>query len=379
MSFGYLVPLMFFQRKLNTLAFIVLLCSVIFVQAEEPQHLDVVVGKAYNFDLQSFAWLKKKAENTEDPLTLFLAASSCYWQYQSDRINSEKREITISFLDRAIKYSKIAYKKKKKDPHLMFFMGVSYCNRARFYVEEKQWFRSYLDSREGMGILNDLLKDHPDYYDANFALGVAECFLSDAPLILKPLARLLGFRGSSEKGIQKLELCVNSGEWTSVEAEYYLAYYYYNVISDGSEAISRFSTLLERYPKNAMFGYFLGRSYQINHEPLKALKAYQNIRDVCYRVEATDIGNWTSYRIGNILHGEQRYDEALVEYRILSALLSEDTLEQEYHYRLPLKIAKSFLGNGDHQRARNYLEVIRSEWDGETYKRAKKLLKELDD
>ena len=335
--------------------------------------------KAYNFDLDTFTWFREKANETQEPLWYFLAASAGYWEYQSDRINLDKRDQAREYLDLAVGSSRDYYKEHRDDVDAKFLTGVSYCNRARFNVEEEKWFQAYLDAREGMGLLNDLVDDNPEYYDAYFALGVAECFLSDAPMLLKPLAKLIGFSGSRDEGIQKLEMSIKMGQWTPTEAEYYLAYYYYKVEDNGPESIKRFSSLLERYPNNPMFGYFLGRGYQINQEPLKALEAYRKIRDNCYEVDAVDMGNWATFRIGTILQGEHRNDEALAEYNRLKKKLTEATHKQEYFYQLPLKIAEVLIEIGNTRTARRYLEVIRSEWDRDTYKRARELLKEIDD
>jgi tetratricopeptide (TPR) repeat protein len=342
----------------------------------ESEIMDVM-NRAYNYDKEAFDWFETQATETEDSLLLFLAASGCYWEYQSDRIDSGKRDQAKQFLDKAIDYNRSLYKNNRDDPQAKFICGISYCSRARFNVEEEQWFQAYLDAREGMGLLESLVEDYPDFQDAYFALGVAECFLSDAPFILKPLARLIGFRGSVTEGVRKLELSIQSGKWTSIEAEYYLAYFYYKVDSNGPETIRRFQSLLDRYPKNPMFGYFLGRGYQINNEPLKALEAYRGIRDNCYEVDAIDMGNWVAYRIGNILQGEHRYLEALKEYNCLVKRLNESTHRQEYFYQLPLKMAECFIGDGDNEKARSYLEVIQREWDSDTYRRARSLLRDL--
>ena len=335
------------------------------------------MNRAYNFDPTAFTWFKQQALASEDPFWSFFAASASYWEFQSDRINPEKQDRARDFLDKAVGYSRRRYKENRDNVDAKFFCGVSYCNRARFNVEQEKWFQAYLDAREGMGMLDDLVEEHPDYYDAYFALGVAECFLSDAPMLLKPLAALIGFSGSRDEGIRKLETSIEKGQWTSIEAEYYLAYYYYQVENNGPEAIKRFGSLSERYPMNPIFGYFLGRGYQINQEPLKALEAYQRIRDNCYNVDAIDMGNWATFRIGTILQGEHRIDEALKEYARLKKNLTEATHRQEYYYLLPLKIAETLIERGDLEKARLYLKVIRSEWDRDTYKRARELLKEI--
>ncbi|MCG8527806.1 MAG: TTC39/IML2 family protein [Opitutales bacterium] len=357
------------------------LCFVLFVSSaldsKETQELRNLVNLAYDFDQTSLESLVDNEAGREDALLSFLSASAAYWQFQSDRIDEKKEELAEERLTQAIDVAKKEFNKGKLVADSRFLLGVGYCNRARFYVEQQNWIKSYMDARKGMGLLRDLIKDEPEYIDAHFALGVAECFLSDAPLVLKPLARLLGFSGSREKGVERLEMCIESGEWTSIEAAYYLGYFYYNVERNGAETIRIFKDLSARYPRNPLFGYFLGRGYQISHEPLKALEAYQRIQSSCYQVGAEDIGNWASYRIGNILHGEQRSKEALVYYNELKKRLDESTHKQEYFHRLPLKFARSLAKEGKMEEAYRYLDVMNSNWDSDTKKLAKAFRKEL--
>jgi hypothetical protein len=371
---------MSFMQSLTLRWFMIQVLTTVAVLGEQAAWPEIVrpeVDKAYNFQLESLAWFKQLPEKHEDPWAAFFSSTAAYWEYQSDRINAGKIEEAQKQLDLSVVRSKALYDADRTYADARFLYGVSCCNRARFHVEEANWYRAYSDAREGLSVLRSLVKDEPDYHDAYFAIGVAECFLSDAPALLRPLARLLGFRGSVAEGVKKLERCMERGDWTRVEASYYLAYYHYKLARNGPEAVRAFSALAEAYPRNPIFGYFLGRSFQINHEPLKALDAYQRIRDVCYEVGAVDIGNWASYQIGNILLGEQRGEQALKEYQSITGRLDASTHKQEYFYRLPLKIAETYVLLGDHEGAKAYLAVIQPEWDRETHKMARALQRKL--
>lgn len=356
-----------------------LLCSTV-LNAETVDHAFLMgqIEKAYNFDQETFQWFDSEAFDKSNPMQSFIAATASYWIYQADRIEEEKRSEAEASLSLSIDLAERYYKLNKGNSTARFLYGINRCNRARFYVEESSWFRAYLDAREGLGVLKNLVEDDPDFADAYFAIGVAECYLSDAPVILKPLARLLGFSGSVEAGISKLQRCIHEGEWTRVEASYYLAYYYYSVANDGPKAIETFQLLTDRYPSNPLYAYFLGRSYQINHQPLEALQIYRKCRNIAYEVGAEDIGNWSAFRVGTILQGEHLVEEALREYGRLQKRLNSETHHQEYFYLLPLKIAESLIEAGDIPRAKAYLNVIRPEWDKDTYRTAKDLLRELE-
>jgi len=361
-----------FQRVSAIFSFSLCLSAVTLFAASESE-IQEWVESAYDFDHEAMSRLLDEENGIEEPLQSFLTASTAYWQFQSDRIEETKSDNALDRLSDAIDVSKEYHKADKENPDFQFYLGLSYCNRARFYVEVQSWMKAYLDARKGLSMLEELVEDHPDYVDAYFALGVAESFLSDAPVLLKPLAMLLGFSGSKEEGIQKLERCVAEGKWTSVEASYYLGYFYYKVERNGAQTIAALEPIVERYPRNPLFSYFLGRGHQINHDPLKALEVYQAIQPICYEVGAEDFGNWTSYRIGNILHGEQQYEEALEYYIDLKKRLVVENQEQEYFYRLPLKVARTLHELKMDQQAIAYIEVIDSRWDGETYRMAKDL------
>jgi len=337
------------------------------------------IEKAYDFDPKTFALFDSDEFDKKDAMQSFIAATASYWIYQADRIDKDKKDRAEKMLCDSIDIATDFYRLDKKNPEARFLLGVNLCNRARFYVEESSWFRAFLDAREGLGVLRDLMEEYPDYADAGFAVGVAECFLSDAPAMLKPLASLLGFRGSAADGIQKLKACIEKGEWTRVEAEYYLGYYYYNVANDGENATYIFSKLSQLFPGNPLFGYLLGRAYQISHLPLEALVVYQRNCEVAVAAGADDIADWSYFRSGTILQGEHRYKDALIEYGKLQQRITSETHHQEYFYLLPLKTAECLIEVGDLKRARAYLGVIRPEWDRDTYRRAKDLLNEIGD
>ena len=343
----------------------------------ERERLMESIERAYNFEQQAFDWYESEAFDRNDPVHAFVASTAAYWIYQADRIDEAKRKRAEERLSESIDLAQRWYKEDKSDLQARFFYGVNRCNRARFYVEESSWFRAYLDAREGLSILRSLVEEEPNYADAYFALGVAEAFLSDAPTLLKPLARLLGFRGAAQAGIEKLQRCMEEGDWTIVEASYYLAYFHYSIAEDGPKAIAGFESLVRQYPANPLFAYFLGRSHQINHKPLDALEVYQRSRDLSYQAGAEDIGNWSSFRIGTILQGEHFYQEAVEEYQRLQKRLTAEMVEQEYFYLLPLKMAQCLIELDEIDRARSYLEVVRSEWNRDAYREARKLLDQL--
>lgn len=335
------------------------------------------IERAYNFEASVFDWYESAEFDRTEPIQAFVAATAAYWTYQADRVDASKRERVELRLSESIDRAEEWYKRDKSNVQARFFYGLNRCNRARFYVEESSWFKAYFDAREGLNVLRDLVKAQPDFVDAYFAIGVAECFLSDAPTLLKPLARLLGFRGAVQAGIEKLERCMDEGDWTIVEASYYLAYFYYSVAEDAPKAIAGFEALAMQYPANPLFAYFLGRSHQINHKPLDALEVYQRSRDIAYQSGAEDIGNWSSFRIGTILQGEHFYQDAMDEYLRLQKRLTAEMVEQEYFYLLPLKMGQCLIQLGDTERAKSYLEVVRPEWDRDAYREAQDLLKTL--
>jgi tetratricopeptide (TPR) repeat protein len=357
-----------------------LVCGFVSLQAKVQEH-DLVssyIERAYNFDLDAFAWFASAAFDKEEPLQSFIASTAAYWTFQADRTNGGKRDAAEAALSQAILVTETVFRQNRNDSFARFLYGSSRCNRARFHVEESNWFKAYLDAREGLGVLRSLISDDPEYADGFFAVGVAEAYLSDAPTLLKPLARLLGFRGSADSGIEKLLFCMENGDWTQTEAAYYLAYYYYNVARDGDQAVKVFERLVEQYPGNPIFLYLFGRSHQIRHDPLGALPVYERARDAALVSDANDIANWSLFRMGTIQQGEQRHQDAIRAYTQLQQRLGAESHRQEYFYLLPLKMAECLIEEGDIPRARAYLNVIRPEWDRETYRTAMALLRELD-
>ncbi len=335
------------------------------------------VHRAYNFEQQGFAEISAVSElQPESPITSFVMASAQYWIFQTDRTNREKQQNAEYWLTQALDNAEAAYQDNSTDPVAQMFYGLSSCNRARFYVEQGKWWSSYRDARRGIRLLKDLLKDHPEMYDAHFALGVAEAFLSDAPAIVKPLALLMGFRGRAEKGIEMLNLARDQGYWTQTEALYFLAYYYYTVTRERQLAAQYFQELHDVYPQNVIFAYYLGRCYEDEGDLSKAKELYLSGFENGLTQGSDDFANWCLYRLAMISVETTGIDDSLAYFAQLESRLGDHTIEQEYHYRLDVKRGIALLIAGRKADAYQYLVRVERSLDRGAYREAQNLLEE---
>lgn len=335
-----------------------------------------ILEPAYGFEEAALHQIRDRAPSGK-AFDAFLMATLKYWEYQADRIDETKRAAAAEWLGLAYTYSKAEWRDHPEDVDLQFLFGISCCNRARFHVEESSWSRAYFDSREGIQTLDDLLTRRPDYVDALFPLGVVEAYLADAPVLLKPLARLLGFRGNAEDGLANLRKAADSGVWTRVEAGFYLGYYYYSVRKDIDQAHVHFAELYAQYPQNPVFGYLYGRVCELRHDAPKALDVYRSNEAIALKLGAMDIANWSGYRAASLLLETGSNQEALSMLIRLRKRIAPHAESQEYFLRLPYEMSRALIGLGRKDDARRYLEAVDVSWDRDTYRLSRALLRTL--
>lgn len=335
-----------------------------------------ILEPAYDFNDEALREIRDRAGSGK-AFDAFLMATLKYWEYQADRVDTSKQDAASEWLGLACSSSKAEWRSDPDNDDAQFLYGICCCNRARFYVEESSWSRAYFDSREGIRVLEDLLARNPGYVDALFPLGVFEAYLSDAPLLLKPLARLLGFRGNAEDGLSRLRKAAANGVWTRIESSFYLGYYYYSIGEDPNTAHAFFAELHARYPGNPVFGYLFGRLCELRGDTVQALEVYRSSEQRALGLGAMDIANWSGYRAGVLLVDLGSHQEGLSMLIRVRKRTPPHAEEQEYYLRLPYEISRALIGLDRRDDARRYLEAVDVSWDRDTYRLSKALLRTL--
>lgn len=99
----------------------------------------------------------------------------------------------------------------------------------------------------------------PDMADAYTGLGLYNYYVDTLSALAKLLRFFMGIPGGSKKeGIRQLEIAMNKGQLTPVEARFYLAKNLRNYDHKYDRAAELMQPLVEQYPQNPIFHLLLG-------------------------------------------------------------------------------------------------------------------------
>jgi len=106
--------------------------------------------------------------------------------------------------------------------------------------------------KTGRAMAEQLLAQHPEYYDAWIAVGVENYMLSVKAAPLRWLMRLAGGETDRETGIRKLRITAAKGHYLAPFARLLLAVASMRT-GDSSEARGILSDLCKQYPHNPLY------------------------------------------------------------------------------------------------------------------------------
>ena len=123
---------------------------------------------------------------------------------------------------------------------------------------EKRYAGSFNEMKSARTIAEQLLREHPDYYDAWLAVGVENYMLSVKPLVLRWFLRLRGAQTDRSLGMEKLRLTAEKGRYLAPMARLMLAVGALRE-NDTRRARELLSALAREFPQNALYAEELRR------------------------------------------------------------------------------------------------------------------------
>ncbi len=240
-----------------------LLCSA-FVQAEELAGVDVarihrIIDMGYGLSSETEEEIAALArEFPESPVPYLLDAGRLYWLQNYAGWDEARKSAFEAAAEVSLEKAKAFAKGRKRDRDAGFLLAMNEMLQVIYLVDEKRWWSAFWKMRPSMRALRRLVAAELGYHDAKLPLGLANCYLSDAPAYLKPLAKLSGFRGNSELGLRYLREVKTNGLFSRVDASYHYGLIHEEVFDDLAIARVEFEELVGRFPGNVRFQAVLG-------------------------------------------------------------------------------------------------------------------------
>ncbi|PKL88951.1 MAG: hypothetical protein CVV23_07575 [Ignavibacteriae bacterium HGW-Ignavibacteriae-2] len=131
-----------------------------------------------------------------------------------------------------------------------FYYGAIYGYLARANGLDGSWWGAFTAGKKAKSIMQEIITEDPDFYDAYLLLGMLEYYSDRLSGITSLVASVLGFSGDREKGLRYLELAYNKGSLTFGQTALTLIEVYAHLEDNEIASIKYYRKFLERFPKN---------------------------------------------------------------------------------------------------------------------------------
>ena len=138
-------------------------------------------------------------------------------------------------------------------PENKYYLAYLYGYLGRMKGENGSYLAAFNNGKKSKGMLEELVRDNPDFYDAYLLLGMFEYYADRLGGVTEFVAGILGFSGSRNTGMKYMKLAYEKGDLAKPFAEFILGETYLFQESNPFTARYYFKKLVEKYPGNSSF------------------------------------------------------------------------------------------------------------------------------
>lgn len=365
----------------------IILLSNIAVQLECTQALNDLYNFKFTAAEQQFRYLKDKY--SWHPLPYFLMGLIEWWKIMPNPSDQSHDDIFLAYMDSTIRKAENLYENYPAyKVEAAFFLAGAYGFKGRLYSDEdrKSWRKAasagknavkYMEANREFTDLSPELLFGDALYNY-FSVWVPENYPAVKPL-------LWFFRkGDKALGLKQLKEVSYNAFYTRTEAMVWLMRILNSYENDQPQAFQISEYLYETYPGNPYFHRYFARMLYATG---KYTQAERSSLDILASIDSGKVGyeatsgRYASFFLGQI-YETRKNDEAAKKYYESCVHFTEQTGSYESGYYLYSIIALGEIAErqGDQAAARRYFQEAKkkSNRKDETFKTAKKRLKELD-
>jgi len=214
---------------------------------------------------------KLQQQQPDLPLGYLLEANARWWklycgacEIKYGMIDAWRRprlpedDAYLALADKAVRLAE-AQLKRADTAEMRLYAGMGWLLRGRLL--------GLRDDRRGTARVGVKAREHllralqldPEMTDAYAGLGLYNYYVDTLSALARMLRFFMGIPGGSKKeGVRQLEIAMNEGELTAVEARFYLAKNLRNYDHKHERAAALLAPLVEQYPRNPIFLLLLG-------------------------------------------------------------------------------------------------------------------------
>jgi hypothetical protein len=236
---------------------------------EATQGLRKLYGGEPDAAIERFRQIQK--QQPDHPLGYLLEADARWWKIYCEacelkwntidawhRARQPDDDAYLNLADKAVQLAEARVEKKDlAEMHL--YAGTGWLLRARLLGLRDDRRGTARAGVKARAHLRRAIELDPDLADANTGLGLYNYYADTLSAMAKALRFFLGIPGGNKReGIRQLEIAMNKGELTAVEARFYLAKNLRNYDHQYARAAALIEPLVAQHPQNPIFLLILG-------------------------------------------------------------------------------------------------------------------------
>jgi len=314
------------------------------------------IQSVYNFEFEKaeaiFSSLLKK--NPDDLFANHFSATLSFWKY----LGSNKKKYLEEFIhqsDVTIAKAEQQASANPKNKETLFILGAAYGYRSIAFGKAEKFLDMIWASKKSNSFLEDVLEIDPNYYDAYLGLGLIKFALSQVPSGFKWALSMIGFDGDSEKGLAYLKLAAEKGNYSKVEAAYYLSQIYSEFYFDFDQAKIHLTKLHQRFPENLLFNY----SFAVIEVKGRNLTSAENILIPLVKERESEFEQLlalSKFLLADVYFYKNQFEKAKLYYlQFLSA-----TKEKNYAGIANYRLAICYEFENDREKAKKYFKAAQN-------------------
>lgn len=208
-----------------------------------------------------------------DPRGHFFKSMVYFWTYTL-RNEEQDYDRFMAMSDTVIDICERLIEQKEDDATAHFYLGGIHGYRGMAEQVHGSLMKAVLEGRKGYFELEEAVRLKPDFYDAHMGFGLFRYLVAKVPGSLAWIARIAGFDGDLNGGLESLRLAASKGVYTRSEAAFYLSQFLFGE-HRRDQAFELMRSLIQRHPDNTLF-LVLYSSWQLREGNLDEALAYIN-------------------------------------------------------------------------------------------------------
>jgi tetratricopeptide (TPR) repeat protein len=216
--------------------------------------------------------------DVHDPRPYFFEAMVPFWKYFFADESPEAAGQFLNKSERAIEVGKKRMDSVPDDTTTVLMMGGLYGYRGLVAASERQYRTAVQSGASGFSFTRKLMGMSTDNPDVLIGQGVFHYMMGTIPREARWLTSMVGLSGSRDTGVKMLEEAAMLDSYTSTDARMILAYLYHQ---EGlyEDALRVVTPLVEKWPENVIFRYFLALSLEKAGHENDAVEQYRIVVD----------------------------------------------------------------------------------------------------